>query len=95
LSSTAHTIHLVLTIFTCGLWGIVWILHALLAPRNPQAVTYTVPPGADPAAVQAAPQRMPSNLTFGNKVFIAVVIAITAGPLLIVFILNLINEYQP
>jgi hypothetical protein len=25
----AHTVHLVLTICTCGAWGIVWFLHWL------------------------------------------------------------------
>jgi len=29
LTGTAHTVHLVLTICTCGLWGIVWFLHWL------------------------------------------------------------------
>lgn len=30
-----HALHLVLTIFTCGLWGIVW---AILAIANPKRV---------------------------------------------------------
>ncbi|TQS30088.1 hypothetical protein [Microbispora sp. KK1-11] len=30
ITGTAHTIHLILTICTCGVWGIVWFLHWLL-----------------------------------------------------------------
>ena len=34
LSGGAHTLHLVLTICSCGLWAPVWIVHAILSRRS-------------------------------------------------------------
>ncbi|MFG1926846.1 hypothetical protein [Cryptosporangium sp. NPDC048952] len=34
LSGGAHTLHLVATVLTCGLWAPVWIIHAVLAGRT-------------------------------------------------------------
>lgn len=30
LSQNAHMVHLVLTLFTCGLWSPIWIIHAVI-----------------------------------------------------------------
>lgn len=39
---TSHTFHLLMTIFTCGLWGIVWIWQTLWhrSHKGEQSVTH-------------------------------------------------------
>lgn len=44
-----HPLHATLTVFTCGLWGIVWIVAAIVGRKT--TVTYQVP--------QYLPQRIP------------------------------------
>ncbi|MFI5953852.1 hypothetical protein [Cryptosporangium sp. NPDC051539] len=34
LSGGAHTLHLLATLFTCGPWAPIWIIHAILAGRT-------------------------------------------------------------
>src|SRR4051794_19408869 len=56
-NSTAHVIHLVLTIVTCGMWAPIWIIHAIIiAATNKPKTIYPVapmpvaPPGFAPGA---------------------------------------------
>jgi DNA uptake protein ComE-like DNA-binding protein len=44
-NSTIHVVHLILTIFTCGAWAPVWIIHAIIiaATSKPQPI-YPVAP---------------------------------------------------
>lgn len=47
--SANHTLHLILTICTCGLWGIVWIVVGIIGRRTVTKVPIYQPP----------PQQMP------------------------------------
>lgn len=39
ISPTGHTVHAVLTVVTCGAWGLVWFVH-WLATRTRRTTTY-------------------------------------------------------
>lgn len=34
LTGGIHVVHAILTLFTCGLWSPIWLLHAVLARRK-------------------------------------------------------------
>lgn len=38
----AHVVHAILSVFTCGLWGIVWFLHWLFT--RSKTITYPTTP---------------------------------------------------
>lgn len=40
-----HGLHAVLTVFTCGMWGVVWLLVTILQPRTEVATFGPPPPG--------------------------------------------------
>jgi DNA uptake protein ComE-like DNA-binding protein len=44
-NTTAHVIHLVLTIFTCGMWAPIWIIHAIIiaASSKPKMIYPAAP----------------------------------------------------
>jgi hypothetical protein len=43
LTASQHILHLLLTVFTCGLWGIVWIIRASQGNRVPPDPSAPVP----------------------------------------------------
>jgi hypothetical protein len=43
LSPGQHILHLLLTVLTCGLWGIVWIIRASKGNRVPGDPTAPIP----------------------------------------------------
>lgn len=49
-----HVLHLLLTIFTFGLWTPVWIIMACVGRRE-DVVVPVVPPGIQPPPVQLPP----------------------------------------
>lgn len=53
--SANHTLHLILTICTCGLWGIVWIVVGIIGRRTVTKVPVYQPP----------PQVMPPQQPYG------------------------------
>lgn len=50
-----HTLHLILTICTCGLWGIVWAIAAAMGRKTVTKVPIYTPP----------PQAMPPQQPYG------------------------------
>jgi len=51
-----HTLHLILTICTCGVWGLIgWPIAAILG-RKKTITTQTPPPGWQPPPGQWPPQ---------------------------------------
>jgi hypothetical protein len=52
LSGAAHAVHILITLFTCGLWLIPYLVIAGAAPR--ERIEVVAPYGADPALVAAA-----------------------------------------
>lgn len=39
-----HTLHGILTLFTCGFWAPIWILLILVTPKKTHITTMTSPP---------------------------------------------------
>lgn len=50
-----HILHLLLTIFTFGLWGIVWIIRAIQGNRIPPDPSAPVPVWPPPGFEDSAP----------------------------------------
>jgi hypothetical protein len=61
LSPAQHILHLLLTVFTCGLWGIVWIIRASRGNRVPGDATAPIPAWPPPGRHAAPPSAQASN----------------------------------
>lgn len=61
---TNHTFHLLMTVFTCGLWGLVWLLvWAVNQGKSRQQITRSTgggQPWQDPLPSTAQPAALPS-----------------------------------
>lgn len=80
LSTTAHVIHLVMTLFTCGLWFPLWAAHVILTPSQRVSV---IVPGGQPRPL---PRREAVRLAPTDRAKDArrqwLIVGAVAGPLL-------------
>lgn len=87
LSSTAHAIHAVMTFCSFGLWGVVWIIHALMAPRVRTSVM--VPYGQAPPMVQPTQATPRPRL---NKLEVAMIWTVIGGFVIGMIVLSMLRR---